>query len=149
MPVIKWNAPDSPETILTTELNGITNGSNKLSAALSNDAAAELDLYADFELYLSTQGTNRAVGAHVSVYILTEMDASNYTYGSDSLDPPSNALVGMIQFDSGSLVARYSHLRGVELPPTDFKVLVQNNTGQTLAATLNVLKMVRYNMQSS
>ena len=45
MTTIKWEAPGSIQTYLTTELNTLGNGSNKLGGVISNDQAAELDLY--------------------------------------------------------------------------------------------------------
>lgn len=148
MATIKYEAPASISTILSTELNSLADGGNKLSAALSNDAAGELYLYADFELYLSTQGSARASDARVDIYILIETDGSNYTYGGDSQDPPENSWVGSMLFDA-TTTARYNHLRGIQLPPTDFKVLLINETGQALASTGNTLKWTKYNLQAS
>lgn len=148
MTELKWNTPDATATILTTELNSLVAGANKTSAAISNDAAGELDLFADFELYLAEQSSARDAGAYVALYILIELDGSNYTYGGDALDPPESAWVGNFRFDA-AVTARYSHLRGVQLPPTDFLVLVMNETGQNLAASGNTLKYARYNYQTA
>jgi hypothetical protein len=148
MAEIKWNAPDSTTNILTTELNTLGAGSNKLSAAFSNDAAGELDLYADFELYVAAPSSARNANAAVELYILTELDGSNYVYGSDSVDPPATALVGVFRLPADTTAVR-DIIRGVVLPPTDFKVLVINETGQAFAASGNTLKYARYNMQSA
>lgn len=148
MATIKLEAHTAASDILTTELNTLADGANKLSAALSNDAAGELYLYADFELFVSTQGSARSSDARVDLYILVEQDTTNYTYGGDSVDPPRNSWVGSFLFDA-AVTARYNHIRGVALPPTDFKVLLINETGQALAATLNVLQWIKYNLQSS
>jgi hypothetical protein len=148
MATIKLEAPASQASILTTELNSLADGGNKTSSALSNDAAGELYLYADFELYIAAQGSNRADDARVDLYILVEQDASNYTYGGDSLDPPDNAYVGTFLFDVAT-AARYNHIRGIPLPPTDFKVLLINETGQAFASSGNTLKWIKYNLQSS
>lgn len=148
MTITKWSATTSPESILTTELNSLANGATKLSAAVSNDDAAERNLYADFEFTIAAQGSARANDAHVQLYLLPSIDGTNFTYGDDSTTPPASALVGSFILDA-STSARVVHLRGVELPPEDFKLLVYNNTGQALAASGNTLKLFRYNLETS
>lgn len=147
MAEIRWNVQDAPVNILTTELNALGDGANKISAALSNDDTAELDLYADFELYIGTT-TAKDANAYVELYILTEMDGTNYVYGDDSIDPPATALVGIFRFPA-TVTACRDTLRGVVLPPTNFKVLLINETGQAFTATGNILSYARYNMQSA
>jgi hypothetical protein len=147
MATIKHEAPASISTIFTTELNSLADGGNKLSGALSNDAAGELYLYADFELFINTTST-RADDARVDLYILEELDGSNYTYGTDSIDPPGNAWVGSFLFDN-TTATRYNHIRGVALPPTDFKVLLINELGVAMASSSNTLKWIKYNLQSA
>ena len=148
MAVIKWGDYGSAESILTTELNALGDGANAITAVpISNDAVAELDVYSDWILYLSTQAAARDVGAFVSLYLLPKVN-SQYPYGGLTLDPAGNLLVGAFQFDE-TVTARYAVVRGVVLPPSDFYALVTNETGQVLAATLNTLYMSRYNMESS
>lgn len=148
MAVIKWGDVAAAESVLTTELNGLTTGSNKItSSAISNDQSTELDVYADFILYLAEQGTARSANAYVPLYILPQVN-SQYPYGGDSLDPATNLLVGSFLFDA-AVTARYAVIRNIVLPPGDFHVLVMNETGQNLAATGNTLYMRRYNMESS
>jgi len=116
--------------------------------AVSNDAAGELDLQALFQVFLSTQGSARSAGANMELYILPEIDGTNYAYGGTALDPPASALKATFVFDA-AVTARYSDTVLVQLPPRNFHVLVKNNTGQALAATLNTVKMMRYNVQSA
>ena len=147
MGTTKWEAPASISTIFTTELNSLGDGGNQISSALSNDAAGELYLYADFELYINTTSA-RGSDARVELYILIELDGSNYSYGGTALDPAPSMYVGSFQFDASGTAARYAHLRGVLLPPTDFKVLVINELGVAMASSSNTLKWVKYNIQT-
>jgi hypothetical protein len=150
MATIKFAAPAAAESVLTTELNSLANAAGTAaSAAISNDAAGELYLYGDFEVYLAAQASNRAAGARVDLYILIELDGTNYGSGGSSPLPPMSAFIGSLQFDSGATAARYAHLRQVQLPPTDFKVVAVNNTGQALASSNNTVKVSRYNLQSA
>ena len=146
MTTIKWNAPNAHEHIFTTELNSIANGAGQISSALSNNAAGELDMYLNADLYLSTQ-TARSAGATVSLYILPAVDG-NYSYGSASLLPPAQNLAGVWCFDA-AVTARHSVISGILLPPCDFYIVVWNNTGQAFAATLNTMTIERYSVQSA
>lgn len=148
MAEIKWNAPDAKEDVMTTELNSLADGDNAITGtAISNDAAGELDLYGNFKLYLATQGSARDSGAYVSMYILPEVD-TDYAYGGASPDPAANLLAGNFLFDAAT-TARHAILRDVLLPPTDFHVVLINETGQALASTGNTLELERYNLQSA
>jgi hypothetical protein len=137
MATIKYGAPGSPANVMTTELNAIANAAGAITAtALSNDAAGELHPYATFELYLATQGTARVAGATVSMYILAEL-SDNYQYGGASLRP--NCAPDAIFYFDAAVTARYAVAKNVSLPPTNFHVVLWNETGQTLAATGNIL----------
>jgi hypothetical protein len=145
MATIKLEAHASQANIMTTELNSLGDGANKLSSAVSNDAAGELYMYADFELYIAAT-SSRAADNRVDLYLLQEQDATNYTYGGDSLDPPPNSWIGTFVFDAAT-AARYNHLRGIMLPPTDFKILLRNELGVAFASSGNTLKLIKYNLQ--
>src|SRR5690606_20842126 len=78
--VIRWRPSargTNPVTVLATELNSLSNGAGALSAAISNDASDELDLYMDLELAVtfgSAPNANTAVQAH----IVRQIDGTNY-----------------------------------------------------------------------
>jgi hypothetical protein len=147
MTTSKWTDKVSVETVMTTELNALTNADRNITAtAISNDAAGEKHLYADFRIYLATQGSARSAGANVQMWIMPEVDGT-YPYGDGTLDPDTGLLVGAFGFDAAT-TARYSVMRMVQLPPSDFHVILKNNTGQTLAATLNTLVMERYSLEA-
>lgn len=148
MATIKHQAKEAVENVMTTELNALADGGLMITAsALSNDASAELELYADFRLYLATQGSARDSGANVTMWILPEVDGT-YPYGSASLEPQAELIIGGFSFDAAT-IARYAVLRDVPLPPSDFHVILKNDTGQTLAATLNTLRMERHSIEST
>ena len=147
MTTIKHQAKEAAENVLTTELNSLASGSLAITGtAISNDAAAELELYGDFRLYL-TQASARLAGANVTMWILPEVDGT-YPYGSASLEPQAELIVGSFSFDA-AVTARYAVLRDIPLPPSDFHVVVQNNTGQALNAASNTLVLERHSMEST
>ena len=148
MATTKWTALETAENILTTELNSLGSGSNKITTtAISNDAAGEKNLYGIFELYIAAQGSNRT-GTNVDVYLLPTMDGTNYSFGGDSLDPGNSNYKFSFELDTGALAARYAVVDGIQLPPCDFHVLVQNNTGQAFASSGNTLKFRRYGVEA-
>ena len=147
MATIKYGAPGSPANVMTTELNAIANAAGAITAtALSNDAAGELHPYATFELLLATQGTARVAGAAVLMYILPEI-SDNFSFGGASLQPlqPPDAV---FQFDA-AVTARYVTVSGIPIPPTNLHLVLWNSTGQTLAATGNVLSWEVYDYASA
>jgi len=143
MATLRWATRVDEETVLSTELNSLGNGSTKLSAALGH---TNREMYADFEL--SIAATSSRTASDVGLYILAELDGTNYQYGSDSLEPSANAFRGSFLFDTGQTAARVDIITGVLLPPGNFKVLVKNSLGVALAASGNTLTMRRYNTES-
>lgn len=140
----KYAAKDSAATVLSTELNSLGDGSNKITGtALSNDAATtERDLFADFSLSLAAQASARSAGATVDLYIIPEVDGV-FAYGGDTLDPSANHYRGAFRFDAAT-TARVDVIEGVRLPNSDYHVLLINETGQSFAASGNALKMEVY-----
>ena len=147
MGTTKWEAPAGPTTYETTDLNSLADGGNVLCDIISNDQTGELYLYMDLELYLNTQGSARDADARVEVYLLPTVDGTNYAYGDASTDPSQALKVGDFYFDAAT-TARRTIVRGILLPPEDFRFLVMNETGQAFASSGNTLKYIKYNIQT-
>lgn len=145
---IRWSAVEAVETILSTELNSLGNGSRKLSAAIDNDTAStERFTHGDFELSLGTQ-TTRTGSPSVTMYILPTVDGgTTYPTGSDSITPSSELIAGVFSFPLDA-TAHIAYLRNVVLPPSDFKVLLLNGTSQAFNASGNTLRMSKYGLES-
>lgn len=139
---INWSDYPTITGYLTTELNALADGGNKIGAEIDNTSNG--DMYMDLELYVATQGVARDTGAYVALYILPSVGGTNFCYGGDALDPPATALVGTFPLDA-AVTARYVSLTHILLPAGKFKMLVMNETGQAFAATLNTLKYTLYN----
>ena len=93
----KYAGHETASTVLSTELNSLADGANKITGtALSNDAATtERHLFASFSL--SIAATSTRTGSSVHMYILPEVDGS-FVAGGDSLDP-EQGYVGSFNFD--------------------------------------------------
>lgn len=135
----KWEVPASIETYLSTELNSLADGANKLGAAVDNETDGKNELYINLELYVAAQGSARDADAHVRIYLLVSVDGTNYCYGDDSTDPPAGALFHVFDLDAAT-TARYVTIENLPIPPLKFKLLVMNETGQAFASSGNTLK---------
>lgn len=149
MASIKYEA-GAIQTLMSTELNSLANGSNKLASS-GYDNGANLYLYGLFECNV-TFGTNPTAGNLINLYLVPAPDGTNYDDGTDSIVPPSTFYVGgfpvravtTAQKIGLGLVAQAL----IPLPPVLFKPLLINNSGQAFPASGSTLKMVPYRLQS-
>lgn len=143
-----YTARASAATVLTTELNSLASGAlSAASAAQDNDTAGLRDLFAQVEIYIAAQGTNRSAGAYLALYLIPELDGTNY--GSTNDECAENYFAGSVSLDDGALAARYLIIDQVRLPVGDFKVALRNGTGQTLAASGNTVKLRAYTIEDA
>lgn len=145
---IKWVDPGSSVVYLTTQLNTLGSGANKLGGIISNDQASELFTHMAVEIDLAAPSSGRSLGGRVSIYLLHEMDGSNYDFGSDSIDPSPSSWVGH-GLPPDDTTAVYMHVHNIIIPPFDFKLLIMNSTGQDFAGTGNTVSYNLYNLESS
>ena len=147
MTTLQYTSPLTEENLLTTTLNSLADAGRVLSAAFSNDAAGERYLFGDFELDLAVQGTARSAGAYCALSIVYSIDGTNFTYGSASLVPPATTQVGVFLLDA-AVTTRIVHLTGIPLRPFDFKVILENQTGQAFASSGTVLSVRRSKLEN-
>jgi hypothetical protein len=144
MASIKWEVgPDS--TVLSTELNGLANDAQKVSAAIDN--SSDLYLFDDVEWSNATLSYTPSAGAVIELYIIRQRLAggANFEDGNDTIPPPAANLVGVFNIRS-STAAQTHILRQIPIPPDQFKYLVINKTGGALPSSGNTLrrKPLRY-----
>ncbi len=141
MALQKHTAVSASSTLLTTEMNSLATGNRtNASAAVDNDGSSNRYLFGTFEL-VCTFGSAPTAGRTVDLYFLPTLDGTNYADGSSSVVPSDSGYVGSFAVRAVNTAQRLL-LTGVPLPPTDFKVIVANNSGQTMAASGNTLKIV-------
>ncbi len=131
---INWESTPALTGYLTTELDGLANDANKLGAEIDNSTG--LDMYMDVEVSVAAQGIARSAGAHIAVFLIPAPDGTNYVYGDDSTDPPSNRWIASLPLDAATTARRVA-AQMLMVPPGKFKLLVENKTGQALAASGN------------
>jgi hypothetical protein len=131
-------------TILSTELNSLANVTfGTTSAAIDNSSA--LDLYADFELTIATQGVARSTGANCVLYMSIALDGTNYSDISQTTTPEVLVTFPLDAATTSRIVTR----RDIPIPPSaTFKVSLYNNTGQAFAASGNTVKYRFHSIQT-
>lgn len=149
MASIKYEAA-SIATLASTELNSLANGSGALGAEYDN--ATNLYTHGLFELNV-TFGTNPTAGSLVDVYLIPAPDGTNYddsTTGASPYAPPST-YVGSFAVQATTSAQKVPMggmgLAEIALPPTKFKALVINRSGQAFPASGSTVKMVPYRHQ--
>jgi hypothetical protein len=132
-------------TLESTELNALTNTSIALSSVggssgLFTNANTGAAIYGEMSLTLGAIGSALSAGANIAGWFIRSLDSGSTFEQSSAAPPrapdfiiplPATTISAAAQFASGT----------IRLPSVQFKVLLQNNTGQTLAATSNTLKL--------
>jgi hypothetical protein len=139
-----WTSYAATQTYLTTELNALTDGSNKIGAAIDN--TTDLALFMDVELYLAS--FTPVSPAFINLYLIPSVDGTNYEDGGDSVDP----LQGVQKYTRGlstTATAKLAVYPRIILPPGLFKLLLMNESGASLAASGNTLKYRTYSQQAT
>ena len=145
MSVLKWYADrvGNPMTLFANSaLAGLTDGTSVLSAAITNNT--EADLYADFFLTVGFVSAP-TFGYAVELYIVGS-DGNNVYDDTTGPNPPMNGYGDTFPVRAQTAVQTI-RIPMIELPPRDFKVLLRNKTGQTFAATGNLLTGFFYKRQ--
>lgn len=139
-------------TLQSTELNSLANAGVVLSSVGgSSGKFTNVDtgaaIWGDVFLTLGAIGSALTAGANISGWFIESPDSGS-TYEKSSAAPPRapdfiiplpvTTISAADQFKSGGLV---------RLPAVQFKVLLQNNTGQALAATSNTVKLAPISVQ--
>lgn len=144
MSIIKYER-GSVQDVLATELNSMANGVRVISATIDNSNA--LNFFEDLVLSLSNIGSSRDVGAIVELFLLEALDDTNYVDGGVSIEPAQSDMVGVFNIRT-DFNAQIHIVRGVALPPTKYKYLVKNKTGEALSVINNTLERRPYAYQS-
>ena len=141
MATLTWTSLGTLTTILSTELNALASAARSISAAIANATAT--DRWMDLELNV-TFGVAPSAGGYVGVYIVPSLDGTNYSDGDASIVPPATMFVGSFPVRAVT-TAQKVHIKQVPLQPLNFKVVVDNQSGQAFPATGSTVKYRTYN----
>ena len=131
MATIQWAAPSSAQSMLTTELNSLANGS---TSALGSewDNTSSRYVQAAGEVYLGS--LTPTTGGYVQVYLVPALDGTNY---GDIVTANTVATI----YPSTSASAKRLMFENVPLGPWKYKVALKNAAGAALASSGNTVKL--------
>ena len=139
MSSVKYERGSSAALVTTGSAPGnavLATAAQALSAEYDN--SANLNPLGDLEMVCSF-GTAPTAGGLVYAYLIPCEDGTNYTDGDATVAPASNLLVGMFVVRNVTtpqrMVTRGLIGSGIVLPPTKFKIVVQNLASQNVAAS--------------
>lgn len=137
--IIQWEAaPTSRGNVLTTELNALADGS-RTNQGTEIDNSSNLDKYGMLELNV-TFGAAPDTNGPLHVYLITAPDGTNYGDGSSSADPGPDTYLLTISVRAVTSAQR-KMTKLFELPPTKFKVIMENQAGQAMSASGHTLEL--------
>lgn len=149
MATVKWEVAAITD-LATTELNSLANSDAALGVEYDN--ATNLYEAGLFELNV-TWGSAPTANAPVELYLVPAPDGTNYDDGDGTPIAQFNTWVG--SFLPRAVTTAQKMTLGIPgapqglvlLPPTKFKALVYNKSGQAFPASGSTLKMVPYRRQ--
>ena len=134
----------------STEVNSVVTGNCVLAASALNNSTA-LDQY--FNISISFGSITTGSGAPSINFYLYQLNQDGTTYGdgrfgtSAAGPPPSPYFVGAIGFGAAVTAVLTGSVQPspILLPPGQFKLVMCNSTGATLAASSNTVSIRTYN----
>ena len=135
---VKWAGAPTRTTIMTTQLDGLAN--NTISGASSVvDNSVNLDTYAWLELNVTFGVAPSDANPSVDVYIQKSLDGTNYedaplTGGAQQ----GHMFVGAFPIKKVTTAQRIQ-IGPIPLPPEKVQFYLDNQTGQSMAASGNTL----------
>lgn len=131
-------------TAISTDMNSDADAAYAISAAIDN--SSNLDTFMDVELYLASVDLSAQTNPAIYIWIITRFDGTNFSDGdvTDGCGRAPDAIIPL-NVGTGAEVKR-EVARQIIIPPEQFKILYQNNTGAALAASGNTIKYRTYGM---
>jgi hypothetical protein len=132
----KWNTPESWQDVLTSQLNSLANNA---FCTPSDAQSFATGLHKWMWLSISLGSINPSGYPYIEVHFLPLNRSGGSTYD----DRSAATHLCNIDVTTGSSAKYASIARAIEIPGIDGKFVVGNRTGQTFAASGNVLSIKR------
>ena len=140
----KWNTPGTLTTVLSSGLDSLGNAT--MSAASSTyDNSTNLDLFVSIEVVLAS--LSPTTGAHVDIYGWLALDGSNFpAQSSADLRLTTSQLLCAVAIGTTAATAQRIVVRDLLLTPAKWQFKLDNQTGVSLNASGNTVKILPYNL---
>lgn len=141
----------SVQTLLSTGLDSLADGSGALSSAFDNSGSTNLYMWGIFELFINSFGTAPNAGELVEMYLCDSIDGTNYADGSGGVSPVKNDVHYVAGFPVRAVTTdqRIAIPNPISIPSSGFKVLVINEAGQSFPSSGSTLMMMPVRLASS
>lgn len=142
----KWTST-TLTTVMSTELNTLSSATTATTVGNTGpfDNTGNLNIYADIEINLAS--FSPAAGAYVALYILEAVDGTDYPGQSASdLRLTATQQLCVIPIGITASTAQRVVIRNIEIPPTKFNFVFDNQTGASLASSGNTVKLLTYSL---
>lgn len=132
----------------STEVNSVVSG-NAILAAAAIDNSSTLDIFDDVSISLGSI-TPGAGAPYIGLY-LYPLNQDGTTYGdgrfgsSAAGPPPSQYYVGSVPCIASTAGVITGMVRGIVIPPGQWKYVLYNLAGATLAGSANTIKRRSFN----
>jgi hypothetical protein len=137
MPTVK-DTRGTATTVLSTGLNSLANNALVASSAITLSTGEPGYQRCEAELVV-TYGTAPAANTACVVWLLREIDGTNYEDGSSTVTPSRNP---DLVFPLRAVTTAQRIVVTGDLPPGSFVALLRNDgTGQAMASSGNTLKL--------
>ena len=136
-----WGTPESIGTALSTALDALGNGSYSAASSAITNGSGTVYKYMALELYLASLTPSGT--PYIEVYLLPTVDATNYVDGGGATAPPAETLLAVFSLSTSASTKRRA-VSNLLIPPFDFKLVLKNASGVSLAASGSTLKYRRY-----
>ena len=148
-PTFNWSAPLTAVDITPAALNStLANAGYALTAAINPSTFTSPNSYGlVMEVEVALASFSPAANGYLTLWRLDSIDGTNFADGDTSNAPQGGTPVWTHGVLNGTSVTRRIIFPGIIIPPGQFKFLLQNNTGASLAATGNTLKYTVYTPQ--
>ncbi len=138
--------------INSADLASLPNGSTVLSTVADIENGTNLDMFMDISVRISISASALAAGANFALWLYDLLDDAA-TYGDGQLVPgvqaaltPAFAPCATISLPVAAVADLVGYANEIVIPPGSFRLALQNNSGFTLAAGSQVVKMRTYNI---
>lgn len=145
---VTWQAYGTADNLIgTASINSLADGSGVILDQVDN--RTDKKRFGDLLIILGADVTSVGTDARIDVYLVPAPDGTNYPDppGSTAADVTEGYYVGYISSvkRAGTVTNFLSGvLRGIELPPTKFKLVVFNELGASFGASGHTVSLYRY-----